>query len=226
MTLYGLDTYLGWDQPEHRDGCKRPSWDVGVRTVEHQVRDRWSGSYGEERPKHQCAAAEHCAHGNSFSKLVVRLLCHSCGAAQLITGEDTEDTGTTRSSAHYLAYGLPPRQMAGLLLWPAQPWFDYGRLSSDEPYDFVVTRTKVRQVTREVVVGQITQGMGKLKGRVWTTLAVPNAEGPYGLRSQIRYAQCNDGRGTGGSPLRTVRAAARWIGARLAEAEAAAERAS
>ncbi|MFF0598093.1 hypothetical protein [Streptomyces antibioticus] len=224
MSLYGLDTYLGWDQPEHRDGCKRPSWEIGTRTLEHEYRsvDRYAG---EPEAKHSCPA-ESCEHGPWLDKTVVRLVCKSCGAAHIITGEKTPETRVSATSVQYLAYGLPPRQMAGLLLWPAQPWLDYGRLSSDEPYDFVVTRTGVKAVTREVVVGQITQGMGKLKGRVWTTLAVPNAEGPYGLSSQIRYAQCNDGRGTGGSPLRTVRAAARWIGARLAEAEAAAERAS
>lgn len=214
MSLYGLATYLGWEQHQHHDGCKRPAWDVGIRTVENEY--RYAGSYHEERPKHGCPV-EYCAHGNSFTKLVVRLVCHSCGAAQVVTGEHTEDTGGTTSDTRQLAYGLAPRQVAGLLLWPAQPWLDLGRLSSEEPHDFVVTRPKVKRVTEETVVGQITQGMGKLRGRVWTTLAVPDPAGPYGLTSHLRYAQANDGHGRGGSPLRTIPAAARWIGARLAE---------
>ncbi|MGW1525415.1 hypothetical protein [Streptomyces sp. NPDC002159] len=42
---------------------------------------------------------------------------------------------------------------------------------------------------------------------------------PYGYGQLIRWAHANDGRGRGGNALRTVTAAARWIGARMAEVE-------
>ncbi|MFK0155402.1 hypothetical protein ACIQVK_25415 [Streptomyces sp. NPDC090493] len=211
--ITALDSYLGWQEPEHKDGCKRPKWEVHYRTEDHQYR---GSGYGESRPRHECPD-EDCEHGNSFARLLVRLVCRSCGAAQIISGEKTPETGVSTSSTQVLGYGLPPRQVAGLLLWPGHPWLRVGMLEAEEPHDFVVTRPGVREVTRESVVGQITQGRGKLRGLVWTTLAVPNPDGRYGLTAQLRFQHANDGQGSGGSPLRTIGAAARWIGARLAE---------
>jgi hypothetical protein len=213
--ISALDTYLGWDRPQHFKGCKRPQWDVAVRRDEHTARHH---GYGDEPLKHSCPDG-YCAHGNSFTKLTVRIVCTSCGTAQLVTGEDTSDTGDSSTSSKHLGYGLPPRQAAGLLLWPGQAWLDFGRAASDEPHDFVVTRTKVKQVTADVVVGQISQGRGRQGGVIWSTVAVPDPKGQFGYGQQLRWAHANDGRGGGGSPLRTVTAAARWIGARLSEQE-------
>lgn len=214
-----LDTYLGWDQPQHHTGCKWPQWDVAVHRDERAYRRTW---HGEPPLKHDCPQGE-CGHGNSFAEVMVRIVCKSCGAAQVITGEDTPDTGMTTTSTKTLGYGLAPRQAAGLLLWPGQPWLDFGRALDDEPHDFVVTRTKAKQVTKDVVVGQIAQGRGKQGGVVWTALAVPDPEGQFGFGQHLRWAHANDGRGRGGSALRTVMAAARWIGARLAEQQAGGE---
>ncbi|MGW4733857.1 hypothetical protein ACWEQC_32625 [Streptomyces shenzhenensis] len=210
-----LDTYLGWEQPEHLTGCKRPAWDVTFRREESAYRSSW---HGAPAPKHACPEPEEdCGHGNFFTKLVVRIVCASCGAAQVITGEDTPDTGVSTTSTRWLGYGLPPRRAAGLLLWPAHPWLDVGRAVSAEPHDFVVTGPKARQVTDDTVVGQIAQNRGKLGGLVWSALAVPDPKGQFGFGPRIRFAHAHDGRGRGGTPLRTVNAAARWIGARLAE---------
>ncbi|WP_406262514.1 hypothetical protein OIA45_39620 [Streptomyces chartreusis] len=218
--ISALDTYLGWDRPRHHKGCKRPQWDVAVRRDEHTARACY---YGDEPLKHSCPD-EYCAHGNSFTKLTVRIVCTSCGAAQLVTGEDTSDTGDSATSTSDLGYGLPPRQAAGLLLWPGQPWLRFGRAASDERHDFVVTRAKAKRVTADVVVGQITQGRGKQGGLVWAACAVPDPEGSFGYGQQLRWAHANDGRGRSGSPLRTVTAAARWIGARLAEQQTGGDR--
>jgi hypothetical protein len=208
-----LDTYLGWDQPQHHTGCKRPQWDVGVRRDERAYRHHYNG---EPPLKHNCPEEE-CRHGNSFTEVMVRIVCTSCGAAQVVTGEDTPDTGMTTTSTKTLGYGLAPRQAAGLLLWPGQPWLDFGRALDDEPHDFVVTRTRVKQVTKDTVVGQLTQSRGGRGGVVWTALAVPDPQGQFGYGQRIRFVHANDGRGRGGSALRTVAAAAKWIGARLAE---------
>ena len=212
--ISALDTYLGWDKPEHYDGCKRPAWDVAVRRDDNEYRHNWG--FGESSPKHSCTD-EDCGHGNSFAKVTVRIVCLSCGAAQLVTGENI---GTSTTSAKHLGYGLPPRQAAGLLLWPGQPWLDFGRAVDDEPHDFVLTRTGVKQVTKDVVVGQISQSRGGRGGVVWTALAVADPDGPYGYGQHVRWAHANDSRGRGGSPLRSVRSAARWIAARLAEQQA------
>lgn len=211
-----LDTYLGWEQPTHRKGCTRPVWDIGIRTEEDVVRP---GSHMGAVAKHDCSD-EFCSHRSTFTQTVVRLVCKSCGAAQEITGEKTEDTGISWTSTSMLGYGLKPRQAAGLLLWPAQPWLDLGRANSPEPHDFVVTRLKVKTVTEDTVVGQITQGAGRQGGLLWTALAIPHPDGQYGFGQRLRFIHANDGRGRGGSPLRTIPAAARWIGAHLAEHEA------
>ncbi|MEU4165614.1 hypothetical protein AB0F46_01850 [Streptomyces sp. NPDC026665] len=208
-----LDTYLGWEKPEHNPGCKRPSWEIGFRMEEDKFRYR---GYGEERPQHKCPD-ESCEHGNTFKKMVVRIVCKSCGAAHMLTGESTRDTRISTTSAEVLGYGLAPRRVAGLLLWPGHPWLELEELRSDEPHDFVVTRTGVEEVTEDTAVGQITQSRGDRGGIVWTALAVPDPEGQYGYGQRIRWAHANDGRGRGGSPLRSVGSAARWIGARLAE---------
>ncbi|MFJ8140620.1 hypothetical protein [Streptomyces sp. NPDC096013] len=209
-----LDSYLGWEKPGHRRGCAKPAWDVSFRTEEKAYRHV---GYGEAPLRHECPD-EDCAHGNSFDKSVVRIVCYSCGAARVITGETTHDTGESITSTTHLGYGLPPRKAAGLLLWPGTPWLDVGRLREAEPHDFVVTRSKVREVTEATVVGQIGQSRGDRGGVVWSALAVPGDGGQFGYGGQrIRFEHANDGRGRGGKPLRTVNAAARWIGERLAE---------
>ncbi|MDN3021568.1 hypothetical protein [Streptomyces sp. S.PB5] len=212
-----LDTYLGWETLPHLTGCKRPALDIGWRRSEHTYR-RHRG-FGEPHHNHKCQD-EYCeTHGNTFTEIRVRIVCTSCGAARVLTGEDTDDTRDTPTSSARLGYGLPPRQKAGLLLWPATPWLDFGD-RRDEPHDFVVTRTGVKTVTAKAIVGTLTQGDGKLRGRIWACLAAPDPEGQFGFSTPLRFAYCNDGRGRGGSPLRSVGAAARWVAARLAEYEA------
>jgi len=208
-----LDSYLGWEKPGHRRGCAKPAWDVSLRTEEKKYRHV---DYVEAPLKHECPD-EYCRHGNSFDRAVVRIVCYSCGAARVITGEKTEDTGESITSATHLGYGLPPRKVAGLLLWPGIPWLDVGRLREAEPHDFVVTRLKTKEVTKDTLVGQISQSRGDRGGVVWTALAVPSPTGQFGYVSAVSFEHANDGRGRGGSPLRSVAAAARWIGTRLAE---------
>ncbi|MGV9427102.1 hypothetical protein ACWDO7_22800 [Streptomyces sp. NPDC003656] len=213
--ISALDTYLGWDQPQHLPGCKRPAWDVGIRTEERELRSR---SYNEPPLKHSCPE-EFCEHGNTFDRTVVRIVCTSCGMAQVITGEATPETGVSTTCTRILGYGLPPRTAAGLLLWPGQPWLPSGLREASERHDFVVTRPKAKHVAEDVIVGQITQGRGERGGVVWTALAVPDPNGSYGYGQRIHWRYANDGRGRGGSPLRSVPAAARWIGERLAESD-------
>lgn len=207
-----LDSYLGWEQLQHLADCARPSWEVGIRDEKVY---RPCG-FGEPPLRHACPD-EGCEHGNDFVQTVVRVVCRSCGAAHVITGERTPDTGRTDTSTRHLGYGLPPRRVAGLLLWPGQPWLPVGRAADAEPHDFVVTGPDAAEVTEATVVGQITQGRGKLGGLVWTALAVADPQGPYGFGQRVRWAHANDGRLRGGRPLRTVGAAARWIADRLAE---------
>ncbi|MFI5995896.1 hypothetical protein ACIBAC_29100 [Streptomyces sp. NPDC051362] len=210
-----LDTYIGWDRPMHNKLCKRPEWDISWRTEERKDRYHYRG---DDPLKHKCAQ-EDCTHLNYYDEKVVRVVCKSCGAAHIITGEQTSDTGESTTSTKYLGYGLQPRQVSGLLLWPGHPYLEFGRLGTTEPHDFVLTRTKVKEVTEATVVGQITQSRGERGGIVWTALAVPDPGGQFGYGQKIRWAHANDGRGRGGTPLRSVGSATRWIGERLTEAQ-------
>ncbi|MEU5111676.1 hypothetical protein AB0G64_09270 [Streptomyces longwoodensis] len=213
-----MDTYLGWEEPGHMDGCRRPAWDVSLRREDQVYRQTWPG--GEPPLQHACPE-EDCAHSNRFDRVSVRLVCRSCGAARIVTGEETEETGQTLTSTKHLGYGLAPRQAAGLRLWPAEPWLSAGRAVSSEPHDFVVTRLTVKKPTADTVLGQIMQGRGKQGGLIWTALAVLSPDGPFGY-GDYRWAYCNDGHDVrGGRVLRTVAGAASWISARLAEHEAA-----
>jgi hypothetical protein len=200
-------TYLGWEEPQHLAGCKRPQWSVDFRTDSDQFRYEYRG--GDSR-SHSCPN-EDCGHSNQYPRTTVRVVCTSCQAALVVRGEDCGiSQGMTRNTTH--GYGLPPRRVAGLLLWPGEPFIDFGRLSTDEPYDLLVTRPGVKRVTRPDVVGVIMQTRGK-RGAVTWSAAVDPRDSKY-LRGRIDWARRSGDDGA----LRTVTAAARWIGARLAEA--------
>ncbi|TQE35445.1 hypothetical protein [Streptomyces ipomoeae] len=206
------DSYLGWEQLTHAKACKRPVWEVDLRRREDAWRYKASLAY-EERAEHKCAD-EFCSHGNRFDELTVRIVCRSCGMAEVITGERNEDTGRTSTSTRWLGYGLPPRRIAGLLLWPGEPWLNVGRAETDEPHDFLVTRSGVERVIKEAVAGQIAQTRGKRGGVIWTGCAVPSEDGPYGVGlGRIRWARVQEG-------FKTPAAAAKWIAVQLAEAGA------
>ncbi|MFD6035284.1 hypothetical protein ACFWHF_12190 [Streptomyces griseoincarnatus] len=195
-----LETYLGWDEPRHLASCKRPAWSVDVRTDHDELRDRLGGG------KHACANDE-CRHGDRYPRTTVRIVCRSCQAALVVRGEDASTSqGMTASTTH--GYGQPPRTVAGLLLWPGEPWLYFGRLASDEPYDFVVTRKGVTRVTEADVVGVITQNRTKRRAVIWDAGALPTP-GKYG---RFNFGATNEDK-----PARTVAAAAKWIAARLAE---------
>lgn len=205
------DTYLGWELLTHRDDCKRPAWEVDLRRREDSWRYQASLAH-EERAEHSCKD-EFCTHSNRFDELAVRIVCRSCGTAEVITGERTEDTGRTSTSARWLGYGLAPRRAAGLWLWPGEPWLSVGRADTDEPFDFLVTQPGVERVTKEAVVGQITQSRGTRGGVIWTAAAEPREDGRFGVGlGRIRWARVQEG-------LKTVAAAAKWISTELAAVE-------
>jgi len=191
-----LETYLGWDEPQHLAGCKRPAWSVDVRTDHDELRDRFGGE------AHACRNDE-CQHGDRYPRTTVRIVCPSCQAALVVHGEDA----STSQGVHAThGYGRPPRTVAGLLLWPGEPWLYFGRLSTDEPYDFVVTRKGVTRVTEADVVGVITQGRTKRHAVIWNAGALPTPG---------KYGRFNWGASNEEKPARTVAAAAKWIAAQL-----------
>jgi hypothetical protein len=198
------DTYLGWDELAHFDGCARPAWTVDLRTQADVFRDR------QRDGKHECANEE-CFHSDRYTRTTVRIVCLSCQAACTVESEDGVRRGSSKTVTK--GYGQPPRRVAGLLLWPGDPFLSWGRLATDEPWDFVVTRPGVTRVTTDDVAGVISQARGKRGALCWSAVAVRDDDGPYGLRP-LRFAHAE-------TSLRTVAAAAKWTAARLAETESA-----
>jgi hypothetical protein len=197
-----LETYLGWEEPRHLAACTRPGWSVDFRTDERLHR-RYEGD------AHACAN-EGCDHGDRYPRVTVRIVCPSCQAAVVVQGEDAGTVQGTSANTTY-GYGQPPRTMAGLLLWPGEPYLNLGRLRTDEPYDYVATAKGVKRVTEADVVGVITQGRGKRGAVTWSAGALPTPG---------KYGRFNWGRTNEDKPARTVAAAAKWIAVQLVEQQA------
>ncbi|MFJ2719406.1 hypothetical protein [Streptomyces sp. NPDC087437] len=194
-----IETYLGWQESEHLAGCRKPDWTVDFRTDDNEFRGRHDGE------AHSCPNDD-CGHGDRYRRTTVRIVCPSCQAATIIRGEaDGISQGMTANTTY--GYGLPPRKLAGLLLWPGEPWLNLGSYRSADPYDFVVTRPSVKRVTEADVVGVITQSRGKRRAVTWSAAALPTP-GRYG---RFNWDRTNE------DTLRTVAAAAKWIAAQLAD---------
>ncbi|MGW5123019.1 hypothetical protein ACWEQ7_02960 [Streptomyces sp. NPDC004069] len=203
-----IETYLGWQEPRHLADCRKPDWSVQWRTDDNELRDRHAGD------KHACPN-EACDHADRYPRTTVRIVCTSCQAAFVIRGEaDRISRGMTSTTTY--GYGLPPRRLSGLLLWPGEPWLNLGSYRSADPYDFVVTPLGVKRVTQADVVGTITQGRGKRGAVIWTATALPDPDGTHGY-GRIRWNRVSDGRD--GTPLRSVAAAAKWITAQTTSAK-------
>ncbi|MFL4905596.1 hypothetical protein ACJ6WF_21100 [Streptomyces sp. MMS24-I2-30] len=194
MNLDIQETYLGWTELQHAEGCARPTWTVELRE------DRaYRASYGSTTVRHECAD-EDCDHGSSFSRTTVRLTCSSCHAAHVVRGEtgDVHHT-TTRTTG----IGEDPRRTAGLYVWPGEPWF------GNEPHQWLVTPDKPRRIRPADVIGEIHQVRGARGGTQYAACAVPDADGQYGGaygQDRVRWSRVQEG-------LRSLAAAAKWIAA-------------
>lgn len=148
--------YIGWTPLPHDPGCGQAEW-----LVHERGRDVLDGS-----------------------RLDLRFVCPSCGAAHLLR-VDTDTRPDTRwglqvreaTTTRRIGYGCPPRRAAGLWLWPA-PAPD----GSDDPANYVVTTVKARPQRREDVVGaaaryRTARGAHRWLAAVGYDPAVENREG-------------------------------------------------
>jgi hypothetical protein len=198
MNLSVQDVYLGWRELAHGADCPRPSWTVDVRDDEH-----YRSSYGGATERHSCPN-EDCDHGGSYPRTTVRVVCLACHVAYVIAGE----TGSSRSTTTWTTgFGEAPRKVAGLYLWPGQPWFD------DESHEFLVSRARPQRLTVADVVGEISEGRGPRGGKRFSAAALPSPNGRYGGRT-LRWAVAREG-------FATCSAAAKWIAAQTPESDEA-----
>ncbi len=143
MSLSVQETYLGWRELPHATGCTRPSWTVDVREDEG-----YRSSYSGVHTTHACPD-EACDHGSRFPRATVRVVCTSCHVAHVIRGESHSSHHTTTKVT---GFGEAPRKVAGLFLWPGEPWFD------GEPHQWLVTRHRPARIRPTDVVGRIHAG--------------------------------------------------------------------
>ena len=198
MNLSVQDTYLGWRELVHGPGCPRPSWTVDVRDDEH-----YRSSYGGAVERHACPN-EDCDHGGAYPRTTVRVICLACHVAHVFSGESGSSRCTTTRTT---GFGEAPRKVAGLYLWPGQPWFD------DEPHEFLVSRAKPQRLTAVDVVGEIHEGRGPRGGKQFSAVALPSPDGTYGIGA-LRWTVAQEG-------FTSCTAAVKWIAAQTPESDEA-----
>jgi hypothetical protein len=187
------ETYLGFRELAHARDCLRPAW-----TADLCEDDAYRYAYGGRAGRHSCRH-EKCDHGGLYQRTTLRLICSSCQAAYLISGEGA----LRRTSTRETGFGQPPRKVAGLFLWPGEPWFD------ENPRAWLVTGTHTERVRTADVVGEIHRERGPRGGRQFAAVALPSPHGPYGV-GPVRWERAQEGFGS-------VAAAAKWVGRQMAE---------
>ncbi|MFI1535481.1 hypothetical protein [Streptomyces anandii] len=187
------DLYLGWTDLDHQQDCPLPVWEPQLR-IDQGRRGRLLAHDHD----HGCPVEE-CDHANLFRRFTVRLVCRSCSAVHIITGQDV---GISRTTTQVYGFGQPALETDGLWLWPGQqtlPGVD------GEPREWVITRTPDRPCEPADVDGLICRYLSSGGHRRWQASAIADPTGPYG-DDQLRWARRS-------SEHRSVSQAAAWIAA-------------
>ncbi|MDX2696238.1 hypothetical protein, partial [Streptomyces ipomoeae] len=160
-------TYFGWDQLTHTTTCQEPSWDVDVS---HTLTTR---PLADSAITHGCPD-QHCTHSGALDRVTIRVICRGCDTAHVISGEALTRTVTTTAA---LGYGQPPRETAGLYLWPGRPvlhgWGPGPSGLDDQPHEYLVTTTRVDRLTPGDCVGAIGRHRTTLGAPRWWAGAIP-----------------------------------------------------
>jgi hypothetical protein len=196
------ESYFGWSQLTHAESCKRPTWDVDTKVEYDAWRPRTRGSDVD----HRCRDEE-CGHDQRYTRTTVRIICRSCGQAYVVAGDER----LVPTSTAYLGVGQQPRRLAGLLLWPGEPFDDSecGLAGEHDPYELLVTGPGVTRPRREDLVGEIAQSYGKRGALRYCAVRGLDPNGTYG-HGDFRWTAAIEG-------LRSIPAAAKWIADRGAD---------
>lgn len=200
------ETYFGWTQFAHADGCTNPAWEPAVRREQgaHPLPDL-------PELRHECPNP-HCDHTTLFTRITIRLICHGCGVVHLTSGEDAAQQQTTTAA---YGYGQPPRELAGLYLHPGRA-FHYGEGPGrtgwdDQPTEWLATTTPITgQLRREDCVGRISRWTNAARKTRWRADAV---QAPLPGRLTADEHGMNFARRA--SDLTSIDEAATWIAAAL-----------
>ncbi|MBV6700255.1 hypothetical protein KV557_24650 [Kitasatospora aureofaciens] len=202
-----LETHLGYQRLDHKQDCKKPSFEIDLRQSKGYRDYPASG--------HVCTAGQHdedgydCDHANTYSKTTIRIICQSCEQAYELRGEDV--TLSSRSPQD-LAVDLHPKRTAGLYLYEGPRRNIY----NGQPEWILVAHNEAGgrwPVAEEHVAGIIFPKSGKRGGLKWTANAgmqinPTKPRGDFFRHTWERYAD---------TEFPTPAAAAKWIGAVGAE---------
>lgn len=183
------DLYLGWQPLTHTLDCPTPAWDVAELRFDDGIR-----RVGAHVEPHACAT-EGCSHADGFPRVQLRLLCRNCQTVYTVSGEALSTLCTTTSLT---GWGQPPRQVAGVWLWPGQP-----ADAEHQPHDYLVTRDRVTQVTPANLAGIITKYWDSEGRPRWIAGADLNPDGAHQIHS-LRWTHRSAG-------LETLDEAVRWV---------------
>lgn len=127
----------------------------------------------------------------------VRVLCRSCTRVELYSGV----TGRESTSTRVTGYGQPPKQVAGVWLYPGPK-----STGDEEPYEWLVTRVRkpVEQLKPGDVIGWIGRRSGPRGGRSWSAWSGIGEIGDVGFRIVPTVDGCP-------KTFKILQAAARWI---------------
>jgi hypothetical protein len=190
--------YLGWSPLDHPADCPNPTWD----SVE--IRHDEGGRIVQTGAEHHACTNDTCSHADSFGRVQLRLLCRDCGSIRTITGEGLTQVPSTVADS---GWGLAPREVSGVWLWPGQP-----AAPGSEPHDYLVTLEQAAAVTTESLYGIITRYHDASGTPRWIAGALPDPDGKHQVHS-LRWRHRTAG-------LADLDAAAAWI----AGAETSAQR--
>ncbi|WP_392967266.1 hypothetical protein [Streptomyces sp. LN245] len=181
--------YLGWSPLDHPADCPKPTWDVV------EIRHDEGGRIVQTGAEHHACANDTCSHADSFGRVQLRLLCRDCGSIRTITGEGLTQVPSTVADS---GWGLAPRKVSGVWLWPGQP-----AAPGSEPHDYLVTRSRAAAVTTESLYGIITRYRDASGTPCWIAGALPDEDGEHQVHS-LRWRHRSAG-------LADLDAAAAWI---------------
>ncbi|MFM9542273.1 hypothetical protein [Streptomyces turgidiscabies] len=183
------ESYFGWNPLAHATGCTTPVWDhADIRHV-----DAIRTTPADTCP-HGCTHPD-CTHGDTFTRVQLRLLCRDCGTVTTISGESL-----TQAISHtsVTGWGQPPTPLAGVWLWPGR-----APAPGHPPYEYLVTRDSSRIPTPDTLYGIITGYRDADQVQRWIAAAVPDPDGAHQI-STLRWRHSSNG-------LTALTDAATWI---------------
>ncbi|MFI5685855.1 hypothetical protein [Streptomyces sp. NPDC051636] len=188
MTELIEHVYFGWNPLAHAPGCARPVWDDAQALHSEGGRPVATGA------EHHACGNDICSHGDTFTRVQLRLICTSCGTVHTIFGESLTQVISHTSAT---GWGQPPRQIGEVWLWPGRPAIPGG-----EPHQYLVTRQPAT-VTEATLYGLITRYRDAFGTPLWIAGAVPDPDGAHHV-STLRWRYASNG-------LTTLEEAAAWI---------------